>query len=181
MAEILFIRHFRTPWNASGRLQGRRDMPLDDPLGPDDLASLSRNRAHLADHSFSAVWTSPLLRARQTAALHGFDTAQSHDDLAELSFGAWEGQTWADLHAAHPGTWHTAPQDLPLGEDFAAFAARVRAVLARAQAMTGPPVLIFGHGAWANCAQALCAGHPASGMPGYTTANGALLRLRLPD
>ncbi|MFN4128299.1 MAG: histidine phosphatase family protein [Paracoccaceae bacterium] len=180
MAELLLIRHFRTPWNAAGRLQGRRDMALDDPLSSEDLVALSRNRKALAGQTFGAVWTSPLLRARQTAALHGFAGAESLEDLAELSFGCWEGQSWADLHAAHPGKWQSAPQDLPLGEDFGVFAARVRSVLMRARALHGPPVLAFGHGAWANCAQALCAGRPAAEMPTFATPNGALLRLCLP-
>ena len=181
MAALLFIRHFRTPWNAKGRLQGRRDQPLDDPLGPEDLAALSRNRTILAGMTFGAVWCSPLMRARQTAALHGFAEVDLQDDLAELSFGDWEGRTWADLHAAHPGKWGSAPQDLPLGEAFSSFAARVHAVLARARAIVGPPVLAFGHGAWANCAQALCGGHAATAMPAFATANGALLHLNLPD
>lgn len=180
MATLLFIRHFRTPWNAQGRLQGRRDLALDDPLGSEDLATLSRNRAILAGMAFGAVWSSPLIRARQTAALHGFDQTELQEDLTELAFGDWEGQTWTDLHAAHPGKWHSAPQDLPLGEEFSAFAARVHAVLVRARALDGPPVLAFGHGAWANCAQALCLGQDATAMPTFATANGAMLHLNLP-
>ena len=180
MATLVLVRHFRTPWNAEGRLQGRRDLDLDDPLGPEDLAALARNRAHLAGMRFGAVWSSPLRRARQTAALHGFERPEVEDDLAELAFGVWEGQTWAALHEAHPGTWGRAPQDLPLGEPFSAFADRVRRVLARVRAMDGPPVLAFGHGAWANCAQALCAGSPASALSAFTTANGAVVSLDLP-
>ena len=181
MAEFWLVRHFRTPWNAENRLQGRRDLPLSDPLPPEDLAALDRNRADLAGLDFGAVWCSPLLRARQTATLHGFADPELLDDLAELSFGPWEGKLWADLHAAHPGKWQSAPQDLPLGEPFAAFADRVRATLRRAARRDGAQVLAFGHGAWANCAQALCAGLPPECMTGFRTANGALMRLHLPD
>lgn len=180
MAELWLIRHFRTPWNDEGRLQGRRDLPLEAPLSEGDQAALARNRAVLAGQTFGAVWTSPLMRARQTAALHGHETPEILQDMAELSFGAWEGRLWSELHAAHPGKWHSAPQDLPLGESFADFAGRVRGVLQRAARQEGPPILAFGHGAWANCAQALCAGHAASQMTDFRTANGALLRLVFP-
>lgn len=177
MAEVWFIRHFRTPWNAEGRLQGRRDTALDDPLGDGDLAALASNLASIGARDFGAVWCSPLVRARQTAALHGHAVPDLDEDLAELSFGVWEGRLWSDLHAAHPGAWQRAPQDLPLGESFAGFADRVRRVLHRAAARQGAPVLIFGHGAWANCAQAISAGLPPERMHAFSTANGALIRL----
>lgn len=99
--------------------------------------------------------------------------------MQELSFGEWEGRLWTELEAVHPGGWQQAPQDQPLGEAFDAFARRVAAVLERAARLPGPPVLAFGHGAWANCAQALCAGQAAQEMTGFRTPNGALLRLTL--
>jgi broad specificity phosphatase PhoE len=179
MAELWFIRHFRTPWNAENRLQGRRDLPLYDPLPTEDRVALKRNLTDLATQDFQAVWCSPLLRARQTAALHGFTGPDLLDDLAELDFGPWEGRLWLDLHAAHPGKWHSAPRELPLGEAFDAFAGRIAALLHRVARKDGPPILAFGHGAWANCAQALCAGQAPDEMSAFRTPNGALLRLHL--
>lgn len=93
MSEFWFIRHFRTPWNTESRSQGQREVALDDPLGADDLAVLEANRQALTGQGFALVLTSPLGRARQTAALHGFPTAEPDPDLAELSFGTWEGRT----------------------------------------------------------------------------------------
>ena len=63
MAQFWFIRHFRTPWNTESRLQGQRDVALDDPLGADDLAVLEANRRALSGRDFALVLTSPLGRA----------------------------------------------------------------------------------------------------------------------
>ena len=176
MAELWFIRHFRTPWNAQGRLQGQRDIALDDPLGPVDLASLQANSRALAGQDFGLILTSPLGRARQTAALHGFSHAEPDPDLAEIAFGDWEGRTWADLEAAHPGLWHNAPHRLALGETFADFTARIMRVRQRVLAAPGP-VLAFGHGAWLGGLRLVLEG--GQGMPLQALGNGALVRLKL--
>ncbi|MCC5958308.1 MAG: histidine phosphatase family protein [Rhodobacteraceae bacterium] len=178
MAALWFIRHFRTPWNAEGRLQGRRDIALDEPLCSGDQAALAHNLSALDGMVFAEVWTSPLKRARQTAALHGHHTALSQEALLELDFGPWEGRTWTELHAAHPDHWKTSPGKLPLGEPFDAFEQRVSATLNAVWNRSGPPVLAFGHGAWANCAQAVMAGAAASRMNEWNTSNGALVVLR---
>lgn len=175
-AEIWFIRHFRTPWNGEGRLQGRRDIALDDPLGSADRATLETNRAALAGLRFRAVLTSPLRRARQTAALHGYAEASPEPDLAELDFGPWEGRLWSELHHAHPGHWHNAPQELPLGEPFETFRQRVLACYQRLIHTPGP-VLLFGHGAWFGCLQSLLAGQEGQDMAARSCGNGALSRI----
>lgn len=177
MAELWFIRHFRTPWNSEGRLQGQRDIALDDPLGAADLATLARNREALRHQRFAMVLTSPLARARQTAALHGFPDAEPDPDLAEIAFGTWEGRTWDDLEAAHPGAWRNAPETLPLGESFDDFTARIRRVHDRISAHSGP-VLAFGHGAWLGGLQRLSSGETA-GFKRQSLPNGALIKLTL--
>lgn len=178
MAELWFIRHFRTPWNAEGRLQGRRDIALDDPLGPADRAALALNLAALAGRPFAEILTSPLARARATAAHHGFARARPEPDLAELSFGDWEGRVWADLHAAYPGGWTSAPQTLPLGESFDAFIARVARIRDRVAAAPGP-VLVFGHGAWLGCLRSLAEGGDGRDLARRACGNGELVRLAL--
>lgn len=178
MAQLWFIRHFRTPWNAGGRLQGQRDIALDDPLGAQDMATLAANRGALAGRDFALVLTSPLGRARQTAALHGFAGAEPDPDLAEIAFGEWEGRTWADLEAAHPGIWQSAPHTLPLGETFADFTARIMCVRQRVLAAPGP-VLAFGHGAWLGGLRQALDGH--GGLPRQVLGNGELVRLDLTE
>ena len=176
MAQFWFIRHFRTPWNTESRLQGQRDVALDDPLGADDLAVLKANRRALAGRDFALVLTSPLGRARQTAALHGFPAAEPDPDLAELAFGTWEGRTWADLEAAHPGMWHSEPHRLTLGEPFADFKGRILRVQQRVLAASGP-VLAFGHGAWLSSLRQVLDG--TTGFPAKSVGNGELVKLDL--
>lgn len=179
MAELWFIRHFRTPWNAEGRLQGQRDIALDNPLGESDMATLADNRRVLAGRQFTRVLTSPLERARQTAALHGFPDAEQDMGLAEIDFGPWEGRTWGELEAAHPGAWQSAPQTLALGETFDAFSVRIWQVRERVLAEQGP-VLAFGHGAWLGGLQRLLEeGSLDTGLPRQALGNGVLVRLNL--
>lgn len=177
MGQLWFIRHFRTPWNSQGRLQGRQDVDLDDPLGDCDLAALAANRRELAGQDFALVLTSPLRRARQTAALHGFSAAVPDPDLAELCFGPWEGRTRDDLEAVHPDLWRNDPRSLPLGEPFGNFLERIRRVQWRVMTANAP-VLAFGHGAWLSGLK-----HMRDGTPGLHTRsieNGALIMLDLP-
>lgn len=177
VAEIWFIRHFRTPWNAEGRFQGRRDIGLDDPLKPQDIAMLAANREALKQVAFADIWCSPLMRTQQTAALHGFHTPTIISDLVELDFGPFEGVLKSEMEAIHPGKWQTAPQDLPLGESFATFIQRVARVLSQAADLPGGPILVFGHGAWSGCMRCLHQGQDPAGMASFGLANGALLRL----
>lgn len=176
-AEFWFIRHFRTPWNTQGRLQGQRDIALDDPMGDQDLSVLAANLEALAERDFALVLTSPLGRARQTAALHGFPDAEVDPDLAEIAFGDWEGRTWDELEAAHPGAWENAVHSLPLGESYEDFTARIMRVCDRAKAASGP-VLAFGHGAWLGGLKLVLDGRQG-GMARHTLGNGALVRLEL--
>ena len=96
MALFYFARHGETVWNAERRLCGRTDVPLSDA---------GRRQAHLLAErlrpiSFEALYTSPLQRARETAGVVG--TAVVHvptvdSRLVELSYGAWEGRTSAEV------------------------------------------------------------------------------------
>lgn len=178
MADLWFIRHFRTPWNSEGRLQGRRDIALEERMCSNDHAALANNLSALEGMVFAEVWTSPLQRARQTAALHNQQAAVSQEALLELDFGPWEGRTWTELHAAFPGYWDTSPGKLPLGERFGAFERRISTTLRTVWNQSGPPILAFGHGAWANCAQAIIAGAGASRMNEWHTGNGKLVVMR---
>ena len=64
---LLLARHGQTADNASGLILGRRDPPLSQ-LGERQAAGLAvRARAG----GVVAIWCSPLLRARQTAAIAG--------------------------------------------------------------------------------------------------------------
>lgn len=104
---IYYLRHGETDWNVEGRLQGRRDIPLNargraqaSHCG-DILRDLFARDGCSAD-GFDFI-CSPLGRARETMELArsalGLPTHDYKVDerLTEISFGAWEGYTLAEL------------------------------------------------------------------------------------
>lgn len=97
MTRLLLIRHGATVWNASGRLQGRADVGLS-PAGRAEVGRWQVPAA-FAD----ARWlTSPLRRARQTAALLTDRPVLVEPRLVEMDWGIWEGCRLAELRAAAP-------------------------------------------------------------------------------
>ena len=104
------IRHGQTAWNAEGRLQGQKDIPLND-TGRAQAAGNGRAlkailRDTVSDFDFVA---SPLGRTRETMELlrgaMGLDPSAYRTDprLVEVSFGDWEGHTLPELTALDAG------------------------------------------------------------------------------
>jgi broad specificity phosphatase PhoE len=128
---LLLLRHGQTELSVERRYSGHGDPELT-PLGHAQAAGAAARLARVPD--VAAVLTSPLQRARQTAALVAQATgAPLHvrDRLVETDFGAWEGLTFAEardrdpqLHAEWLGSEEVAP---PGGESFAAVGRRIEA------------------------------------------------------
>ena len=95
---IIIVRHGRTEFNATGRLQGRTDNPLDE-VG---LAQAEAVAAYLQPELLSDTLfvCSPLLRARQTATAI-VDRVGSSFDIderwIELDYGSYEGLQQAEV------------------------------------------------------------------------------------
>jgi broad specificity phosphatase PhoE len=142
-----FIRHGETDWNAEGRLQGQHDTPLNRTglaqavrCGEILRALLEREGHDPAGFDYVA---SPLVRARKTMELIRTELAldpfsyRTDARLAELSFGRWEGFTFAELKAREPDTLTLATREHdkwafvpPGGESYAHLLTRVRGWLA---------------------------------------------------
>lgn len=139
MAEqVYLVRHGETDWSRSGRHTGRSDIPLT-PAGEEAARGLA---ARLAGLSFSAVWSSPSLRARTTCGLAGFSgVAVVNDDLAEWDYGAYEGITTRQIQAERPG-WNLFSDGVPHGETAADVGARADRIVAELGRTDGT-VLIF--------------------------------------
>jgi len=89
---LLLLRHGETAWNRERRYQGWKDTPLS-AAGHQQAEAVARE---LKEHPFAAVYSSPLQRARETAApiasAHGLEVL-TDPAFKELAFGEWEGLT----------------------------------------------------------------------------------------
>ena len=100
MTTLLLVRHGETDWNRANRFQGRADQPLNE-AGRGQARELAER---LRGEPVSALYTSPLRRARETAEIlaERFDfQVQSLDALLEIDVGAWEGLTIDEVRARY--------------------------------------------------------------------------------
>lgn len=84
------IRHGETDWNVVRRLQGRADIPLNEEGRR--LARITSKALEEVD--FSVIYTSPLLRAKETATIIKADRdipMIEEERIQEISFGIYEG------------------------------------------------------------------------------------------
>ena len=125
---LVLVRHGATNHSLEKRYSGRNELPLN--------ASGIEQAAALATRDFgdvAAIVSSPLLRTVQTAQAIASATGApvaTLDDLAETDFGAWEGETFAEVRAKYPAemdAWLGSPDVAPPGgESFTAVGRRVR-------------------------------------------------------
>lgn len=94
-AEVWLVRHARTDANARGIWQGRADGDVDQ-VGESQISALA---ARVAGERFDVVLSSPLQRARQTAAVFGDPVIEA--DLIEIDLGRWDGLTASELIEGH--------------------------------------------------------------------------------
>ncbi|MEJ7839048.1 MAG: histidine phosphatase family protein [Thermomicrobiales bacterium] len=98
---LFLIRHGQTIANVSHRLAGVTDVPLD-VIGESQAIEMA---THLKQIEFDAIVTSPLLRARQTAAAVSVETGHDLDvvhGLQEMNFGLAENMTFEEAARAFP-------------------------------------------------------------------------------
>jgi len=148
---VLLLRHAETDWNRERRFQGWRDVSLS-PAGREQAGSVARL---LADTPLVAVWSSPLARARETAALIAEPHAlpvREEEAFKEMGFGTWEGLTRDEVEARFPdaiAVWAERPHEArwPGGESLADVRARVLRGLAALRAThQGQTVCLVSHG-----------------------------------
>ena len=98
---ICFIRHGETDWNAEKRIQGQIDIPLNE-TGRAQALAMAFNAAH---HNFDAIYSSDLMRARDTAGMlaarRGLDI-KILPPLRERHFGIFQGLTAAEGKVSQP-------------------------------------------------------------------------------
>ncbi len=173
---IYFIRHGQTDWNVARRLQGHRDIPLND-TGRSQAARNGRTLRRLLGSAPNGLvfLSSPLKRARETMEIvrgelglppRGYDTEPR---LREISFGAFEGHSWSELMvrqgalvaARNRDPWRFRPQG---GESYVELYDRVAAWLEDLSSH-GTPAVVVSHGGVCRCLQGLIGGHPPAEIP----------------
>jgi alpha-ribazole phosphatase len=149
---MLLIRHGESTWNQERRIQGNLDPGLSDQ-GRAQAALLA---ARLKNRRLAALYTSPLRRALDTAAIVGESTGlipQSIDGLREIRLGEWEGKTATEIRTTSGNLydrWLDRPLEVsspPGGEQICAFQRRaVGAIECLRRAHTDGDLLIVTHG-----------------------------------
>jgi broad specificity phosphatase PhoE len=139
--EAVIVRHAETEWSLNGRHTGRTEIPLTKH-GCDAARAL---RERLNKWHFELVLVSPLIRARETCALCGFDSgAQLRSDLLEWDYGDYEGLTTPEILAQRPD-WLLWRDGCPGGESPTDVGTRADRVVAEINA-SGGNVAVFSHG-----------------------------------
>lgn len=151
MTTLVLLRHGETAWNAENRFQGQADIGLNE-LGWEQARAAAPGMVRL---NLDVLYSSPLLRARQTATQIGALGAlplNFDDRLAEINCGSWSGQTTAELLAQNPDLMQVlrSGEDFrrsPTGETEAEVAERVYAALQDIiVANEGKTIGVVGHG-----------------------------------
>jgi broad specificity phosphatase PhoE len=133
---ILLIRHGETDWNRTHRFQGRSDLPLNQ-MGREQAHALALG---LKDQSLTAIYSSPLVRAVETACLikvfHPSVPFFKEGGLAEMDLGEFEGMEAGQWVAEHPDfieAWRETPATvrMPGGENLQEVQARAVSTLER--------------------------------------------------
>jgi len=109
---ILLVRHAHT--DMAGRFCGHADPDLSQ-LGQQQLQEIVQR---IGKWPFTKVYSSSLMRARRTAEAVAASRCLEiniRSGLDEISFGAWEGKSWAEIEALYPVDAALCLNDHPAG------------------------------------------------------------------
>jgi broad specificity phosphatase PhoE len=96
--EVILVRHGETVHNANGIAQGWGDSALSERGNAQVRALAERVARFKPDALFSSPLERAMSTARPIAAATGLEIA-TLDDLREMNFGRWEGQSFRDIRA----------------------------------------------------------------------------------
>jgi len=148
---LCLVRHGETEWNAEGRVQGQLDIPLST-IG---LAQAKATAGALAGERFDAIWSSDLVRVRQTAEPAASLLKKEvflDARLRERHYGVFQGITYAEAKARFPGDYARFKDkdpdfDFETGESLRAFHERSLSVITDLVSNnSGKRLLVFTHG-----------------------------------
>lgn len=141
LTTVVLIRHGRTHLTESKRISGRGgENPGLSDLGRSDAHKAAKAVAEIGNSGpwahlspVSAIVSSPIQRTLDTAHILANELGLGvsvNEDIAEISFGDWDGHTnaevmnkWADAFQEWQGSWTVSP---PNGESLESFDKRVQ-------------------------------------------------------
>lgn len=187
MTKLVLVRHGQATHNLEHRWQGWGATPLT-PLGVRQAEAVAQRLA-VWEPPFDHLYTSPLLRARQTsmpiARKLGL-TAIEHQGLRELDFGQINGLTADEFQRTWPQVYERWQDkaDLtfryPGGEQRLAFFSRVGAALDEIlAAVRGQRVVIVSHGGTIRASLAHLFPDTRREWWAYKLANGSLTHIQI--
>jgi probable phosphoglycerate mutase len=152
ITKIVLVRHGETQWNLAGKMQGHLDSPLTD-VG---LAQAEAIAGRLKSHVFSAIYSSDLSRAYQTAQRIVEENLQkqirSDSRLRERCLGIFQGISKAELETQFSKEYRLyQARDpdyiVPNGESLRQFRERcVTCLTELVQKHSGEQILVVAHG-----------------------------------
>lgn len=92
---IYVIRHGQTHLNKLKKVNGE----IDEPLTPEGIKQVKETISSIP-HSISRIYSSPLLRAKQTAEIINSALALPlvfHDAISEIRIGSLAGKSWEEM------------------------------------------------------------------------------------
>ncbi|HKZ34468.1 MAG TPA: histidine phosphatase family protein [Patescibacteria group bacterium] len=122
MKKLILVRHAESQWNTIGRYQGRIDTDLS-PAGGEQILRLEKIFSSIP---VDIIFSSPLVRAKKTAAAvakFSHVPVTIDDRLSEIHHGEWQGLYTYNVERTYPeilSLWKTKPWvvQMPGGEHF---------------------------------------------------------------
>lgn len=180
---LYILRHGKTDWNTVFRLQGKTDVPLND----EGRKMAEKAREEYKDLNFDVCFSSPLIRAYETASiiLKDKETPIITDErLSEMSFGICEGEShilerpelpvYTLFH--DPASYKGVEQGETLEELYERTGMFLREVVFP-KLKNGEDILIVGHGAMNSSIICQIRELPIEEFPKMITGNCEMVRL----
>jgi broad specificity phosphatase PhoE len=176
--ELVLLRHGETEYNRADLFRGRKDLPLNDRGRKQARAAAD----YLDSYPFEAFYSSPLLRAMQTAS----EVAAPHDGqvnpldyFIDVDYGQWSGKSFQEVKTTWPrefSLWADDPARVvfPGGESMAMVRKRLEAGLDGLAEDHEHMVLLVGHKVINRLVLCIILGLPTSGIWKVEQSNGAI-------
>ncbi|MCD6311003.1 MAG: histidine phosphatase family protein, partial [Elusimicrobia bacterium] len=182
--EIIFLRHGETDWNIEKRIQSRQNIPLN----ANGRNQARRSAGALRKEKICAVYSSPLSRAADTAAViagrHGIPVRKD-ERLLEISHGGWSGKKESWLIKQYPEKyrkwkkepWKHLPPDAESWQDLKKRMGEFISHIKRAH--SGEKILVVSHQGAIAAALTIVRKKPLKYINRYLPANCKPVKIRL--